>query len=210
MTNKGITRVISGALLFAFVLCGPLFGQNFRGQVRGVISDQTGAVVPGATVTLSNTKTGVNATKRSDTAGFYIFDFVEPGVYTVAVQVTGFGKFNQENVVVQSGGDVTVNAALTPGTLGQSVMISEAPPAVEFNSSNQELTIRTEQSRGGTGSVKRLASSARGIQAGGETVPRTGWHTRELCGGITAARAMDRRPGRIASGVFERSGRREN
>ena len=60
------------------------------------------------------------------------------------MEATGFGKFLQENISVQSGGDVTVNATLNPGTLQQSVTVEATPPAVEFNSTNQELTIDTK------------------------------------------------------------------
>ena len=142
--TKVKARVVLFALLFVFSLNTTLFSQTFRGRVQGLVTDQTGAVVPAAPVTLSNTKPGVVTKKTSDSAGIYLFDFVEPGTYTIAVDVTGFGKFTQENIAVQSGGDVTVNATLNPGALGQSVMVTEAPPAVEFNSSNQELTIDTK------------------------------------------------------------------
>jgi hypothetical protein len=100
--------------------------------------------LPSATVTLTNVNTGVTGTKQTDTSGLYVFDFVDPGTYTVSVEATGFGKFLQQNVSVQSGGDVTVNATLSPGTLQQSVTVEAAPPAVEFNSTNQELTIDTK------------------------------------------------------------------
>src|SRR3984893_10829787 len=142
--TKVKTDLVSVVLALVLASGAVLSGQTFRGQVRGLVSDQTGAVVPGATVTLSNTKTGINSTKPTDSAGLYIFDFVEPGTYTVAVDMTGFGKFTQENIAVQAGGDVTVNPVLNPGALGQSIMVSEAPPAVEFNSSNQQLTIDTK------------------------------------------------------------------
>ncbi len=120
------------------------FAQNYRGQIRGLVVDQTQAAVPGANVILANVKTGLTATKQSDSAGLYVFDYVEPGTYTITIESPGFGKFVQENVVVQSGGDVTVNATLNPGTLQQSVTVEAAPVAVEFNSSNQELTIDTK------------------------------------------------------------------
>lgn len=142
--SKGSIGRILVALSFVIVSATPLPGQTSRGQVRGLVTDQTGAIVPAASVTLSNTKTGIKANKPTDSAGLYVFDFVEPGVYNLSVDVAGFGKFTQENVSVQAGGDVTVNAALNPGALGQSVMVTEAPPAVEFNSTNQELTIDTK------------------------------------------------------------------
>ncbi|HEY1215873.1 MAG TPA: carboxypeptidase-like regulatory domain-containing protein, partial [Bryobacteraceae bacterium] len=122
----------------------PTLAQTFRGQVRGLVSEPSGAVLPGASVILANVSTGVMATKQTDSAGVYIFDFVDPGTYTVTVEYSGFGKYVQSNVVVQAGGQVTINAALTPGTVQQSVTIDATPPVVEFSSSNQELTIDTK------------------------------------------------------------------
>jgi hypothetical protein len=133
---------LAGMLLLAF--CGTMWAQTYRGTVRGLVTDQTTAVLPGATVTLTNTQTGVTTTKPSDSAGLYVFDFVDPGTYAITVEAAGFGKFTQENVVVQSGGDVTVNASLNPGSLQQSVTVDATPVAVDFNSSNQELTIDTK------------------------------------------------------------------
>lgn len=139
-------RKLTAATIFVvFVLCSSLLlGQSFRGQIRGLVTDDSGAVLPGAAITLSNVNTGVNVTRQSDTAGIYIFDNVDPGTYRISISLTGFGPFTQENIQVQSGGDVTVNADLKPGTLRQSVTVEATPAAVEFNSSNQELTIDTK------------------------------------------------------------------
>ncbi len=125
-------------------LVSSVFAQTYRAQVRGLVTDPSSAVLPGATVTLSNVNTGVNTTKQTDSSGLYVFDYVDAGTYRVTVDAVGFGKFTQENIVVQSGGDVTVNASLEPGTLQQTLTVAETPPAVEFNSSNQELTIDTK------------------------------------------------------------------
>lgn len=130
--------------LFAFLSLSVSFAQTYRAQIRGLVTDASSANIPGATVTLLNTQTGVSATKQTDASGLYVFDYVNPGTYTVTVEATGFGKFTQENVVAQAGGDITVNATLNPGTLQQSVTVDAAPPAVEFNSTNQELTIDTK------------------------------------------------------------------
>lgn len=138
-----ICRAVTTVLLFS-LFAFAAWAQSYRGQVRGVISDQTGAALPSATVTLTNTKTGVKETKTTDNAGLYVFGYVDPGTYTITVDASGFGRFVQENIAVQSASDVTVNATLNPGTLQQSVTVTAAPPAIEFNSSNQELTIDTK------------------------------------------------------------------
>ena len=118
--------------------------QGYRAQLRGLVTDDSGSVLPGAAVTLANVATGVTVTKQSDNDGLYIFDYVTAGTYRITIQASGFGQFTQENITVQSGGDIQINATLKPGALKQSVTVEATPPAVEFNSSNQELTIDTK------------------------------------------------------------------
>lgn len=176
-----LRRVVSlfapAALVFAFAIAA--FAQTYRAQVRGVVTDQTGADIPGASVTLSNVNTGVKTVKQSDAAGLYVFDLVDPGNYTISVEAAGFGKFTQQNISVQSGGDVTVNAALTPGTLQQSVTVEAAPPAVEFNSTNRELTIdtkmATETPRLDRNPFKLTLLEPAAINTRGETLPYQSW-----------------------------------
>lgn len=157
----------------------PIFAQNYRAQVRGLITDQSGAVLPGANVTLSNVKTGISAAKQSDGAGLYVFDFVDPGTYTISVDAAGFGKFVQENIAVQSAGDVTVNAVLTPGALQQTVTVEAAPPAVEFNSSSVELTIDTKMAndtpRIDRNPFKLTLLEPAAINTRGEMAPYASW-----------------------------------
>ena len=140
-TTSRLTLYVT-ALLCLFA--GSLTAQNYRAQIRGLVSDASGASLPGATITLLNVSTGVSTTKQTDNSGNYVFDYVDPGTYRVSVEATGFGNFVQENVVAQAGGDVTVNASLNPGALQQSVTVEATPPAVEFNSTNQQLTIDTK------------------------------------------------------------------
>jgi hypothetical protein len=131
-------------MLLVSTLSLSTLAQNFRGQIRGLVSEASGAVIPGAVVTLTNVNTGVTTTKQTDSVGVYIFDFIDPGTYTVAIEASGFGRYVQSNIVVQAGSQVSVNAALTPGTVQQSVTVDATPPAIELSSSNQELTIDTK------------------------------------------------------------------
>ncbi len=144
MNHKKSSILQLGMVLLSLFAACPGFAQTYRAHIRGLITDQSGAALPNATVVLSNVNTGVNATKKADSAGLYVFDYVEPGTYRMSVESPGFGRFVQENVVVQSGGDVTVNATMNPGALEQTVTVEATPPAVEFNSANRELTIDTK------------------------------------------------------------------
>src|SRR4051794_17569084 len=141
---KFIKFLPSYALLLGLMTSSLALSQGYRAQVRGLVTDDSGAVLPNATVVLSNVNTGIDVTRQSDADGLYIFDYVNPGTYRISVSMAGFGDYKQENILVQSGGDITVNVNLKPGALKQSVTVEATPPAVEFNSTNQELTIDTK------------------------------------------------------------------
>ena len=81
LSKKLLMQMVTMSL--ACLLSLPAMAQAVRGQVRGLVTDQSGSVLPGAKVTLSNVNTGVITTKPTDNAGIYVFDFVEPGTYTI-------------------------------------------------------------------------------------------------------------------------------
>jgi hypothetical protein len=122
-------------------LCAVVHAQDTRGRVQGVVTDSSQAVVAGAKVTLSNDNTAVSNTVETNQVGQYIFDYVNPGNYTLSVEMQGFRKFVQKNILVQSRGDVSVNAALEIGSVGEQVTVEAAPVAVQFNTSTMALTI---------------------------------------------------------------------
>src|SRR5947209_2826665 len=126
-------------LVFLFTCAA--FSQSYRGRVQGLVSDQSKAVVAGATVTLLNVETGVPAVRNTGETGLYVFDLVNPGSYTITVESTGFSKVVQENVVVQMRGDVTVDVVMKPGSVQESITVTESPVSVQFNSSNKDFTL---------------------------------------------------------------------
>jgi hypothetical protein len=118
--------------------------QTFRARVQGLVTDETKSAVAGASVTLQNINTGVKDTRKTTETGLYLFDNVDPGSYSVIVEMPGFSKFTQENVFVQSGGDVTVNIPLKIGSVQNEVTVTGTPANVDFNSSNKDLVIGTK------------------------------------------------------------------
>ena len=131
--------VLAALLAIIGVLPGP--AQNYRGRIQGTVSDQSDAVIPSAQVSLLNPATGIVVHRQTSATGLYLFDFVDAGSYTVSVEAPGFARFVQENIVVQARGDVTVNAVLAPGTLVETITVTEAPIALQFNTSNKDLVI---------------------------------------------------------------------
>jgi hypothetical protein len=124
-----------------FLICALLFtqllvAQEYRGRVQGLVADPSGAAVSGATVTLQNDKTGVTDTRTTGADGQYLFDLVQPGSYTVTVEMQGFSKSIHPNIVVQERADITVNSRLQIGTVASSVVVTATAPDIDFNSAN--------------------------------------------------------------------------
>src|SRR6516165_3037531 len=136
-----VTRPLTA--LFCLALC-PLLAQDTRARVQGTVTDSSGAVVVQAVVSLINTETGVRATQATSASGTYLFDLVLPGTYSVNVELPGFRTFVQKNVLVQTRGDVTVDARLELGNTNETVTVDAAPVSVEFNTSTMELTLDTK------------------------------------------------------------------
>lgn len=115
----------------ALLLCGQsLFAQTSRGAVSGLVADSTGAVIPNATVTLTNQLTGVSRTATSNGEGLYRFDAVDLGVYTVKLTATGFAPLSKNNVTVSANQTAQVDAQLTPGATEVSVDVTSEAGAL--------------------------------------------------------------------------------
>src|SRR5262245_50387157 len=108
-------RTIILGLTAALLLSVPVMAQDYRGRVQGSVGDETGALIPGTTVTLRNDATGVANTYVSDETGRYIFDFVDPGGYTMTAELPGFNKAEQKNVRVQQRAAVIVDFVMKIG-----------------------------------------------------------------------------------------------
>lgn len=98
-------------MLAAFLVAGGVFAQTITGTILGVVSDSTGAVIPGAQVTLIEESTGQQRTAASDAAGTFVFPGVLPGRYTVRIEAAGFQSY------VKQGNQLTANQRLSLGSL---------------------------------------------------------------------------------------------
>lgn len=125
----------------ALVSCLSLTAQEYRGRVQGSVTDSSQAAVAGASVVLTDVNTGVASTRQTNEQGRYLFDLVLPGKYRVSVQMQGFNKFVQENVVLQSRSDMTVDATLRPGDVRETVTVEAQASTVQFNTSKLETTV---------------------------------------------------------------------
>jgi carboxypeptidase family protein len=76
--------------------------QNYQGTVRGSVADATGALIPGATITLTDEDKKTSRETVTDELGNYTFPLVDPGTYTVQVELAGFRRFVQSGLAVST------------------------------------------------------------------------------------------------------------
>jgi hypothetical protein len=126
-------KTLRSRLWRMFILLGfavlPAAAQSGLGTVRGTVLDATGAVIPNAKVTLTNTNTGVAQPAESNSAGLYHFGSVPIGSYTLAVESAGFKKW-QGTLKVEAGQTVTIDPAMEVGSLENTVEVTGAAPVV--------------------------------------------------------------------------------
>ncbi len=121
-----------------------LTAQDYRGKIRGTVTDSSKAVITGASVVLSNNNTGVQINRQSNDSGVYLFDLINPGTYTLSIEFSGFKKYIQENILLEARGDITIDGILSPGSTQEAITVVDSPVAVNFNNPNVQLTIDTK------------------------------------------------------------------
>src|SRR3972149_10310020 len=109
-------------LALAFlVLALPVFAQDSRGRLQGTTSDPTGGVLPGVTVTLRNDGTALETVRTTGSTGRFVFDQVDPGLYTLVAALEGFGTVTQKDVRLRQRGDLSVNLTLQVSSLTENI-----------------------------------------------------------------------------------------
>jgi hypothetical protein len=104
---------------------------QFASAVEGTIADTSGAVVPGATVTLTNEETGVTQSQPTTDAGYYRFSALPAGLYSVRAALANFKTVLQEHIRVAAAETKTINLTMEVGQASEEVTVTSAPPLVE-------------------------------------------------------------------------------
>src|SRR5712691_383918 len=121
--HRRLVCVVVGVLL-ALAPVAPVFGQGALSEVNGTVADQSGAVLPGATVTLVEETTGLVRTVITNETGRWVIPALQPGRYTIKAELSGFQTQNRTGIVVNVGQAVTLNLALPVGGLSDQVTVT--------------------------------------------------------------------------------------
>jgi len=141
----------NAASVAIIILIGALTGtasaQFETATVLGTVRDTSNAVVPEATVTLTNTATGVSATKPTNTEGSYEFFTVSAGNYLITVEKPGFAIAIIDAVAVQVGSRLRIDAQMKVGQLSERVQVTGTAPLIETDTSARGQVITGDQTR---------------------------------------------------------------
>src|SRR5438874_5099075 len=130
--TKWLIGVLTG-LLFSALSCTAVFAQS-TAQINGTVKDQSGAVLPGVEVTVTQTDTAVTRSTPTDETGSYVLANLPIGPYRLEAALPGFRTYVQTGIVLQVSANPTVNAVLEVGQLTDQIEVRADAALVETRS----------------------------------------------------------------------------
>jgi hypothetical protein len=160
-SRTGIVCLTSLVFLFSSIIA---WGQaTTYGQLRGQLSDPTGAVIPNATLILKNLATGATVTAQTNGSGLYDFQFLQPGSYTVTADASGFQQI-VHTVTISLGSAVALDIKMAVSTASTTVEVSGQGAAIETENANLNVNFNSAQ-------VQQLPNPGNDLTAVAETSP---------------------------------------
>ncbi len=147
------SRFCSHLLAAVFVLFlvlsltqGTAHAQNIYAAIHGTVTDSTGAIIPGASVTVLNTSTGISSHATTDHHGYYIFPQLQiGGPYTVTIQMHGFEVSKSVGIQLHVNDNLNIGPILRPGSVAQIVQVNANKIQVETSNTQLQTTLTSSQ-----------------------------------------------------------------
>ena len=140
-----LLRDFSRGVFCLFLSCMAASAQLSTAQLSGRVMDESGAVLPGVTVTVIQTDTGFTRSDVTNASGAYVLSNLPPGPYRFEAALAGFRTYIQTGIVLQVGASPVVNASLPVGALEESVTVNGAAPLVDVQSSGISDVVQNEE-----------------------------------------------------------------
>src|SRR5437660_3602766 len=133
------------SLVLLILLAGGALGQGtYQAQIRGVVSDPTGAVVGNATVTITENGTNLSTTAKTGSDGYYILRGLRPSTYSVKAEAPGFQTLEKQSVVLAVDQQTTLDFSLKPAGLRQQIQAEAAAPLLDTESASLGTDVTNE------------------------------------------------------------------
>ena len=141
-----MTHVIRGiSVVAASLLLSASAWAQATAQLTGTVRDESGAVLPGVSVTVTQTDTGFTRTAITEGSGIYTIPNLPTGPYRLEVSLQGFRTFVQTGIVLQVAATPTINAVLAVGNLEETVSVDAAAPLVDVQSAGISEVVENER-----------------------------------------------------------------
>lgn len=118
-------------LVLVLVCSSALVAQDIRATITGLVTDPSGAAIPGATVKATNTANNTTKEVQTTSAGAYTIPFLDPGRYNIEASATGFQLLKRENIVLEVGARLNLPLRLTVGQMTQEITVVGQQETVE-------------------------------------------------------------------------------
>ena len=148
--SSSTARLAANLALFSYLMlllsALPLRGQAVKASLVGTVTDSSGAVVPGAEITITEVNTNFSRSTTANESGYYVFSNLNPGVYRVEAKLTGFKTAVKDKVEVLVNTTVRADLQLQPGAISEVVTVSaEAAPLLQTDRSDIGRKIEARQ-----------------------------------------------------------------
>jgi hypothetical protein len=147
MNSRGIRWSAALLPLFLLLCQAPrATAQNVYAAIHGTVTDSSGAVIPGATVTATDTSTGIVATQTTDDKGYFIFpQLALGGPYTVKIDKLAFRTFEATGIVLQTNDNREIDAKMTAGSVSETVEVNANALQVDTSDTQLKATVTADQ-----------------------------------------------------------------
>lgn len=146
---KYVLSVALFVAIFPFIVVQTAWGQSqsINGTIRGTVMDSTGAVMPGATITITNLGTGFARQTKSGDDGAYIMPNLPLGTYSVLAEATGFAPLTQKGINIVAGSSVNVDVQLKTGSVATQILVVGDAPILEPSRLDLSRTISAQETQ---------------------------------------------------------------
>ncbi|MGO9228702.1 MAG: carboxypeptidase regulatory-like domain-containing protein [Bryobacteraceae bacterium] len=131
-------------MLVVLASAGVAYSQAVNATMVGTVTDSTGAVVPNAKVTITETQTSVAHATQTNESGNWIVPNLPPGVYAASVEATGFKKETRRDITLVVDTTTRVDVQLTPGNVTETIEVTGAPPILQTDTATTSTQISNE------------------------------------------------------------------
>ena len=153
-----------GILLLLLALCvGPSvvgWAEGSAGTIQGTITDESGAILPGVTVTLTHEETGETRNAVTNDRGLYRFLGLASGTYSLVAELSGFSSYRREGIEMRSGTAGRVDIVLQLASVAETVTVTGETPLIDSRSSASTYTFSSSSSRNSTRSRSKSKPSS--------------------------------------------------